>query len=80
MAEDFNLIYYHRETGVAYKVKRVNRLNFVILDPESSTKLHLSAWALRKSFRADKNNGKRQKKVKLDFRRRNNLTDQEPNP
>jgi hypothetical protein len=79
MIEGFNLVYFHKETGEEYWVKRVSRLDFIIYDPRTKTKLPLSEFALRKAFRACPTNGKRQKKVKLDFRKRV-LTEKEPSP
>lgn len=72
MSDGYNLIYYHKETGKKYEVKRVTRLDYRIRDPEDETKtsLALSAWALSRSFRADKDNAKNQKKVQLNFRNR----------
>jgi hypothetical protein len=68
MNEDFNLVYYHKETGKEYRVKKITRLNVRILDPETGAKLDLSKYALDKSFKADKDNGKRQKKIRLNFK------------
>lgn len=70
MSEEFNLVYYHRETGKEYKVKFVTVHDYVILDPETGARLPISSWALNKAYRADKNNRKRQRKRKLDFRKR----------
>lgn len=77
--EEFNLVYFHKETGEEYWVKRVTRLDFVIYDPRTKARIPLSYDALKKAFRACPSNGKRQKKVKLDFRKRL-LTEKEPNP
>lgn len=70
MSDDFNLTYYSRETGVAYRVKQITRHDYIIMDMETGTKLPISKWALTKGFRADKNNGKKQKRVRLDFRKK----------
>lgn len=70
MNEEFNLVFYHRETGKMYRAKRITRLDFIILDPDTNTKLPLSRHALDKSFKADKNNGKRQRKIRLNFKKK----------
>ena len=79
MIEGFNLKYFHKESGEEYWVKRVTRLDFVIYDPRTKARLPLSYDALKKAYRACETNGKRQKKVKLDFRKRV-LTEKEANP
>lgn len=66
---DFNLIYFHRETGEEYRVKKISRLDCIILDITTGTKLPLSSWFLGKYYVADKDNHKRQKKVRLNFRK-----------
>lgn len=69
--KEFNLVFYHRESGKMYRVKRITRLDFILIDPEdyleTRVRLALSRHALDKAFYADKENGKRQKKVRLDF-------------
>ena len=69
MSEDFNLTYYSKETGVAYRVKKITRHDYIIMDPETKTKLPISKWALNQGFKADKDNGKNQKRIRLDFRK-----------
>lgn len=69
--EDFNLVYYHRETEKKYLAKRVTKDDYVILDPEfPDARLRLSAYAINKAYKADKNNSKRQRKVRLNFEKR----------
>jgi hypothetical protein len=82
MGEDYNLIYIHKETRKEYLVKRVTRLDFRIKDPDyPETSLPLSYHALHSAYEAHPDNQKRQKKVKLDFRKRNLcLTDKKNNP
>ena len=70
MSEDFNLTYYSKETGVAYKVKKITRHDYIIMDEETKTKLPISKWALNQGFRACRNNGKNQKRVRIDFRKK----------
>lgn len=70
MNEGFNLVYYHRESGEKYLVKKVSRHDCIILDLETKTKLPVSLFYLEKNFKADRDNWKRQKKVRLVFRKR----------
>ena len=63
--EDYNLIYYHRETGRKYLAKRITKDDYVILDPDfPEARLRLSLYALNKAYEADKGNFKRRKKIK----------------
>lgn len=66
--KDFNLVFYHKETGEKFLGKRVTKHDYVIMDIDTKTKLRLSRYALDKAFDADKDNEKRQKKVRLNFR------------
>lgn len=70
MSDGFNLTYYSRETGIAYKVKKITRHDYIIMDEETKTKLPISKWALNKSFRACRNNEKNQKRVRLEFKKK----------
>lgn len=70
MIEEFNLIYYHKETGKEYRAKLVTIHDYVLLDPETGARLPISSWALNRAYRADKGNKKRQRRRKLDFRKR----------
>lgn len=66
--KDFNLVFYHKETGKKYLGKRITKHDYRIMDPETKVKLPISRHALDKSFKADKENGKRQKKIRLNFK------------
>lgn len=66
--EDYNLIYYHKESGKMYLAKRVTKLDYILYDPETETKLPISSWAISQSYNADKGNHKRKKRVGLKFK------------
>jgi hypothetical protein len=64
--DGFNLIYYHRVTGEAYRVKMVTRYDYVIEYPYGE-KVRVTQPFLRKNFKACKTNNKRQRKQRLNF-------------
>lgn len=53
---DFNLIYYHRETGEKFRVKRIDKHTYIIeLENE---RVRISVYLLNKTYRADRANSK----------------------
>lgn len=68
MNKDFNLVYYHKETGEKYFVKMISKHDYIVLDPRTNTKLPLSKHFLDKYFKSDKRNSKSKEKTKLQFR------------
>jgi hypothetical protein len=70
MENDLNLIYYHRISGDPYRVKRITKDDYVIEYPETSERVMVTKRFLDKGWVADKENGKKQKKHRLDFTRR----------
>lgn len=69
MSDGFNLIFIHKETGEEYRVKGITRYDYIIEDPETKTKMPISRAALLRMFTSHKDNGKNQKRVRLNFRR-----------
>jgi len=75
MENDLNLIYYHRATNEPYRVKRVTKDDYVIEYPETLERRRVTKRFLDKGWAADKENGRKQKKHRLDFTRRERETE-----
>ena len=68
MENDLNLVYYHRTTNELYRVKRVTLHDYVIEHPETGERILVTKRFLDKGWVADRENGKRQKKHRINFK------------
>lgn len=55
----FDLTYFHKETGKAFKGARLSRIEYKLIDPETNEKFFITNYLLRKNYRSDAKNNRR---------------------
>lgn len=55
----FDLTYFHKETGKAFKCARVSRIEYRMVNPETNEKFSISYYLLRKNYKSDVKNNRR---------------------
>jgi hypothetical protein len=61
--KEYNLIYVCKETGREFRVKRITKNDYKILDLSTGEATAISSSRLRKFYIADKGNAKRQRRA-----------------